>query len=248
MPNRILKESICTSENIDQLTPMAEIAFYRLMVNCDDYGRMDGRVKIIKSKLFPLKDVSENEMLKLLTELERAELISSYEVDGKRYLQMKTWDKHQQVRAKRSKYPSADENICNQMISDDIKCPRNPIQSLSKSESLSESLINADDAHEIQVEQDLVLNAADNAGFARNDATRAQLIRMYADNGLQKMIDGIESCVMHGAPNLAYLKAVLKGEPRKAKAYVNAQKYTQRDYGSEQNEAMERMLRIGGVG
>jgi hypothetical protein len=41
-----------------------------------------------------------------------------------------TWDKHQQIRAKKSKYPAPDE-ICNQMISNDIKCSRNPIQSES---------------------------------------------------------------------------------------------------------------------
>ena len=110
-------------------------------------------------------------------------------------------------------------------------------------EQESESFIDVDDAHAIQTEQDIVLNAAEGAGFARNDATRAQLIKMYAENGFQKMIDGIESCTMHGAPNLAYLKAVLKGEPRKAKADVNAQKYTQRDYSNEQEEAMMRMIR-----
>ena len=41
MPNRIIKESICTSCEIDSLTPEQEVFFYRLIVNCDDYGRMD---------------------------------------------------------------------------------------------------------------------------------------------------------------------------------------------------------------
>ena len=43
MPNRIIKESICTSENIDQLSPFCETVFYRLIVNVDDYGRIDAR-------------------------------------------------------------------------------------------------------------------------------------------------------------------------------------------------------------
>lgn len=230
MPNRILKESICTSENIDRLSPWAEIAFYRLMVNCDDYGRMDARTKILKSRLFPLKDASESDIDSWLKELHEADLITLYQVDGKPYLQMKTWERHQQVRAKRSKYPSADENTCNQMISDASKCPRNPIQSLSESESLSESLIADDDAHLIQSEQNRVLDAAEDAGFKMTNDVRAALIALYADSGLVKVLDGLRSCSEHGVANLAYLRACMKGEPKKQKPRVVAQDFTQRDY------------------
>ena len=44
MPNRILKESICTNEQIDGLTAFEETVFYRLIVICDDFGRFDGRI------------------------------------------------------------------------------------------------------------------------------------------------------------------------------------------------------------
>ena len=108
------------------------------------------------------------------------------------------------------------------------------------------SLLSDDAAAEIQLEQDRILSAAEAAGFARNDATRAKLIALYADHGLQKVLDGIESCVEHNAPNIAYLRAVLKGEPKKAKADVSAQKYTQRDYADEQQEAMLRMIKGAG--
>ena len=137
MPNRILKESICTSEEIDRLSAFQETVFYRLIVSCDDYGRMDARPKILASKLFPLKDIRAAQIEDALRALTSAELVTLYEVDGKPFLQMKTWDRHQQIRAKKSKFPSpSDEMIahdinCNQMISDDSKCPRNPIQSES---------------------------------------------------------------------------------------------------------------------
>lgn len=150
MPNRILKESICTSDNIDKLSAFEETVFYRLIVNCDDYGRFDGRPKIIASKLFPLKDIRTTQIESALRTLTSAELVILYEVDGKPFLQMKTWDRHQQIRAKKSKYPAPDdgniahENICNQMISDDSKCPRNPIVIQSESESESESNICAE--------------------------------------------------------------------------------------------------------
>ena len=130
MPNRIIKESICASDTIDQLTWFEEVFFYRLIVNCDDYGRFDARLPILKARLFPLKSVTEKQISDALHKLSTVGIVTVYEYDGRPYLQLVTWDKHQQIRAKKSKYPAPDE-ICNQMISNDIKCPRNPIQSES---------------------------------------------------------------------------------------------------------------------
>lgn len=133
MPNRILKESICTSDNLNKLTPQEEVFFYRLMVNCDDYGIADARVKILRSKCFPLKDsIRDSDIEKWLKKLIQANLIFIYEVDGKRYLKLTSWDRHQQVRAKKSKFPTPDSNGY-QLISNDCICPRNPIQSESES-------------------------------------------------------------------------------------------------------------------
>ena len=257
MPNRILKESICASENIDQLSVYAEVTFYRLMVNCDDYGRMDARTKILKSRLFPLKDYSDEQIISFLTELSEANLIEIYHVNGKPYLQMKTWERHQQIRNHKSKYPSPDDvgsqqlkssDInCNQLISDDSKCPRNPIQSesISESESLSNSLIDDDEAHKIQSEQNRVLDAAEDAGFRNSDSERAQLIRLYAEHGLEKMLDGLSSCVEHSAPNLAYLKACLSGKakPKTPGKVLPAQNFTQRDYNGVNDQIMNDLAR-----
>ena len=134
MPNRILKESICTSDNIDGLSAFNETVFYRLIVNVDDYGRIDARPKILASRLFPLKDIRVNQIEDALRALTSAELVSTYTVDGKPFLQMNTWDRHQNVRAKKSKCPSPEEadhlqasaSNCMQMNSDESKCPRNP--------------------------------------------------------------------------------------------------------------------------
>lgn len=144
MPNRIIKESICTSDSIDQLTAFQETLFYRLIVRCDDYGRFDGRPKIISSSCFPLRDIRTQQIEEALRALTSAELVTLYQVGGKPFLQMKTWDRHQQIRAKRSKYPAPDgemntsDIICNQMISSDSKCLRNPIQSNPKKEDEEE--------------------------------------------------------------------------------------------------------------
>lgn len=128
MPNRILKESICRSDEIDSLSWFEECLFYRLIVNCDDYGRFDGREKIINSICFPLKDIRDSDLKKALDKLSAAGLVQRYVVQGRPVLQLVTWERHQQIRAKKSKYPAPDAT-CMQMISDDFKCPRNPIQS-----------------------------------------------------------------------------------------------------------------------
>jgi hypothetical protein len=129
MPNRIIKESICTSDNLNNLTADEEVFFYRLTVNCDDYGRLDARPQILRAKCFPLKidKIKEKDVEKWIVSLVRENLIILYQVDGREYLQLVTWTDHQQVRAKKSKFPAPDEegsqlitfdNNCNQVTTD----------------------------------------------------------------------------------------------------------------------------------
>lgn len=105
-----------------------------------------------------------------------------------------------------------------------------------KRNEITSSFLDDDEAHEIQSEQNRVLDAAEDAGFQKTNSVRAGLLKLYADYGLDKMLTGIDSCVKHSASNLAYLEAVLKGTPRKRKAQVSAQDYEQRDYSNVQDE------------
>lgn len=152
MGNRILKESICTSDTVDQMTWFEECFFTRLLTACDDFGRMDARPAILKSRLFPLKErLSLRDIQSALDKMADIGCVITYECDGKPYLYLPSWEVHQQIRARKSKYPAPDEACnqlisddirCNQLISDDINCCPNPIQSnpiQSESESKSES-------------------------------------------------------------------------------------------------------------
>ena len=144
MPNRILKESICRSEEIDSLSWFEEVLFYRLIVICDDFGRYDGRAKIIKGSCFPLKDVTEKDIDKALDKLSAVGLVRVYKAQGRPYLQLVTWAEHQRIRNQKSKYPGytcdcelllSNDSKGQQKEASDTKCVRNPIQSESKSES-----------------------------------------------------------------------------------------------------------------
>lgn len=153
MPNRILKESICSSDTVDELSWFEEVFFYRLIVNCDDYGRTDARPAILKANLFPLKDITAKNIENALCKLSAVGLVYRYIVNDKPYLQLVTWEKYQQVRTKKSKYPSPDEGIpydenakrdikCNQKKSNASIIQSNTIQSESKSEYENESEYN----------------------------------------------------------------------------------------------------------
>ena len=138
MPNRIIKESICTSDSIDRLSWFEEVLFYRLIVNCDDYGRFDGRAAIIKNRLFPLKEsLTTKAVSEAVKKLANAGMVVLYTFEGKPYLYLPTWNDHQTVRAKRSRFPEpadslkSSASICKQMNADECKCSRNPIQSES---------------------------------------------------------------------------------------------------------------------
>lgn len=143
MPNRIIKESICRSEEIDSLSWFEEVLFYRLIVICDDFGRYDGRLRIIKGSCFPLKDVTEKDIEKALNKLSAVGLVRVYEAQGRPYLQLVTWADHQRIRNQKSKYPGFGDdctllsNVSNgqQVKTNGNKCARNPIQSESESES-----------------------------------------------------------------------------------------------------------------
>lgn len=122
MPNRIIKESICTSDSIARLSWFEEVLFYRLIVNCDDFGRFDGRAAIIKNRLFPLKEsLTTKAVSEAVNALATAGMVALYEFEGKPYLYLPSWNDHQNVRAKRSKFPepcgnvNASASICKQM-------------------------------------------------------------------------------------------------------------------------------------
>lgn len=140
MPNRILKESICRSDSIDTLSWFEEVLFYRLIVNCDDYGRFDGRPAIIKGSLFPLKDITVKDIEVTLRKLVSSELIIAYESEGRPIVQLCTWEKHQNVRAKKSKYPAYDET-CTLMYTDDIEGTQKKVKAIAPTPEVVEPAI-----------------------------------------------------------------------------------------------------------
>lgn len=177
MPNRILKESICRSDEIDSLSWFEEVLFYRLIVTCDDFGRYDGRTKILKGSCFPLKDVTEKDIDKALDKLSAVGLVRVYEAQGRPYLQLVTWADHQRIRNKKSKYPEYTneckllktfDSKCQQIKTSDNKCVRNPIQSESNPESNPDNICSEQVASEPPVIT-LILNTGKEYPITQDD-------------------------------------------------------------------------------
>lgn len=125
MPTRGLKESICTSDTINALSPEAEVFFYRLMVVSDDFGLMDGRKSILRGRCYPLKEVSDHQLEFWLSEMVEAPLIHRYEVSGKPFIKIIEWAKYQRIRNMKPRYP--------------LPVDSNPLTTVSKSRTIDRS-------------------------------------------------------------------------------------------------------------
>jgi hypothetical protein len=219
MPNRIIKESICTSDNVDALSRDAEVFFYRLIVQCDDYGRMDARRAILRARCYPLQldRVSEADIDAWLAELKDAELVQLYHVDANEYLHVQTWEKHQQVRAKRSKYPAppTHDSNRNHLISDDSTCPRNPIQSLSESET------NPDRRDDFKRQYEAVLGMVPTASYPE----MIQYMDRLTDGNVSDWWGlALQQTTQARVPGWHYMKACLESWLAAGKPSVNSKK------------------------
>ena len=93
MPNRLLRDGICTSDALNELSPEEEVLFYRLLVVADDYGHMDGRPAILKATCFPLKDSATVKTITAWVDgLVQKRLLARYEAGGKQFIAVMRWE------------------------------------------------------------------------------------------------------------------------------------------------------------
>lgn len=126
MPNRILREGILDSQAVNSLSPGAEVFYRRLMSVVDDFGLFDGRLPVLKGRLYAVQGerVQERDLSRWIAECEKVNLIRTYSVAGAPYIQ---FHKLGEPRAKKPKFPlppdgpelvdgmHASVNICAQM-------------------------------------------------------------------------------------------------------------------------------------
>lgn len=115
MSNRIIKESIRTSKDVNSLTDFQFRVWVYLITYVDDYGRGSADPELLKGLVFTRRrGITEQQISKALADLANTGMITLYEVDGESYLYFPSWDKHQRVQNKKSKFPepNADNSQC----------------------------------------------------------------------------------------------------------------------------------------
>lgn len=89
---RTLKPSFFTNDILAEVEPLGRILFQGLWCIADREGRLEDRPRRIKAEVLPYDDADADQ---LLNDLAEREFIIRYEVEGKRYIQIVNFTKHQ---------------------------------------------------------------------------------------------------------------------------------------------------------
>jgi hypothetical protein len=96
MPNRIIKESINSSKNMNRLSAEAERHFYRLLLLSDDHGCFEATPEVVRGKcyMWQLDQVSIDHITAWQNELGEKGILGFWEDDGRIFGNFLTFDKH----------------------------------------------------------------------------------------------------------------------------------------------------------
>lgn len=117
MPTRLIREGILESEAVNSLSIEAELFYRRLMSIADDYGRADGRVEILRGRLFSLQlerwtpqavESAVAECARTCT-ADGTPLVSAYTVGGKACLQINNFGQRTRTKSRFPEPPNGSE-------------------------------------------------------------------------------------------------------------------------------------------
>ena len=88
---RSIKPELPLDDELAALGFAARYLFINLWCQCDKSGRCEDRPKKLQAQIFPWDKIEIEILLKELS----PKFIIRYEVDGRKYIQVRTWEKHQ---------------------------------------------------------------------------------------------------------------------------------------------------------
>ena len=89
---RYLKPEFFTDEDLADLSFEARLCFAGLWCYADKAGRLEDRPKFLKAMIFPYDKIDIEKILILLSQ---KPFINRYENDGKKYIEIPSWNRHQ---------------------------------------------------------------------------------------------------------------------------------------------------------
>lgn len=105
---RSIKPEFWTDETLGECSPTSRLLFIATWNVADDYGNLERSAKQIKAQAFPYDNI---ECEPLLQELLSRSRLTEYEADGKKYLHINGFEKHQKIEKKsKPRHPLYDES------------------------------------------------------------------------------------------------------------------------------------------
>lgn len=108
---RIISKSISNSRKVNSVSDRAALLFSWLQPHTDDFGRLEGGSDDILYSVVPRRNWSVTEVEELLKELYSNHLIKSYYVEGRRYIEIVDFEKHQTFRKDRPRIAKTPEPV-----------------------------------------------------------------------------------------------------------------------------------------
>ena len=179
MPNRIIKETIRTSRNVNMLTDFEFRVWIYLITYVDDMGRGSADPELLKGLVFPRrKGITVKQIQSALETLANAGMVKLYDVDGEPYLYFPKWSEHQRIRNSVPKFP---EPSCGELRRvaarrGKLRPESNTIQSNTESNPESESIICSEPSSEPPV---ITLRLNDGSEYGLTETQVSEWISLY---------------------------------------------------------------------
>ena len=107
--SRSINSAIRMSQSFAKLTHRQRDLWHGIIVVADDQGRLPGLAAAIRSMVWPLDNISIEEVESDILAVEDVGMIFRYEIDTKSYMQIVNWWKYQKMQwAGESSYPPVD--------------------------------------------------------------------------------------------------------------------------------------------
>lgn len=124
---RSIKPEFWTAEQVMECSPMARLLFIGMWNFCDDGGVHPASAKTLKAEVFPSDDVTTSQVEALVSELVANGLLLPYEADGKKYLHVTGWSRHQKIEKPNFKHPGPNSATASQQVAEESPTSRRPV-------------------------------------------------------------------------------------------------------------------------
>lgn len=91
---RTIKPEFWTDEKVVELSAEARLLFIGLWNFCDEFGNLEASIKRLKMQIFPADNFDVESCLQ---EIRSVGFLSDYEVDGRNYIHINNFHKHQKI-------------------------------------------------------------------------------------------------------------------------------------------------------